>query len=158
MPPRTHHEAARAQLRSAGLRVTDARLAVLALLSAGRAPMRASDLRRELGPSRCDRVTVYRALDVLVEAGLVRRALCPDGASGYEAAEGAEEGYRVLCRRTGRTERVEPALAQELSKAIGSVESKLRERGFTEVAHRLEFSAVAPPAESPSAPKASGPA
>ncbi|MGD9690510.1 MAG: Fur family transcriptional regulator [Phycisphaerales bacterium] len=61
-----------AVLRNAGLRVTDVRLAVLGLLASSREALDAQDLIARLRAS-FDRVTVYRTLSSLVDAGIAHK-------------------------------------------------------------------------------------
>jgi Fur family ferric uptake transcriptional regulator len=62
------------RLRAAGLRSTTPRVAVLRELESAKAPMSHADLVEALGDEGYDRVTLYRNLTDLTEAGLVRRA------------------------------------------------------------------------------------
>lgn len=61
----------RQELRAAGSRVTPGRLALLELLERVRQPLSAAEIGERL--PRINQVTVYRALDTLVAAGLVRK-------------------------------------------------------------------------------------
>jgi Fur family ferric uptake transcriptional regulator len=63
----------RAELRARGLRVTQPRLAVLRCLLQVRAPVSHGQVTEQLERDGYDRVTVYRNLVDLTEAGLVRR-------------------------------------------------------------------------------------
>ncbi len=145
MPAFVPLDPARERLRSAGLRVTRARAAILALLLRRSAPARIEEIRHELGPGRCDRVTIYRCLDALGEAGLVRLAPASRGAGRYEASPGPAERYRVVCRKTGRVADLDPAASEAVARALRDAEDGLRARGYTHVDHRLEFTALAPP-------------
>ena len=60
--------------RSGGLRRPPPRVAVLRKLETATAPMSHADLVEELGGEGYDRVTIYRNLTDLTEAGLVVRA------------------------------------------------------------------------------------
>jgi Fur family transcriptional regulator, ferric uptake regulator len=62
------------RLRAAGLRSTAPRVAVLRELEAATAPMSHAELVEVLGEAGYDRVTIYRNLTDLTEAGLVVRA------------------------------------------------------------------------------------
>lgn len=63
----------RGVLQRAGMRVTAVRLAVLEALGRSRAPVTAQDLVDLLADQRADRVTVYRTLNSLVEAGVAHK-------------------------------------------------------------------------------------
>ncbi|WP_224245026.1 Fur family transcriptional regulator [Hyalangium gracile] len=62
------------KIRNAGLRSTAPRVAVLRELEAATAPLSHADLVESLGDEGYDRVTIYRNLTDLTEAGLVVRA------------------------------------------------------------------------------------
>ncbi len=72
-------------LRRYGLRATAPRVAVLTALREASHPLTHSGLSDVLGPSDTDRVTVYRNLHKLVEAGLARIASQAGGVARYEA-------------------------------------------------------------------------
>jgi Fur family ferric uptake transcriptional regulator len=74
----------KAILRTAGLRSTSARLAVLKQLRKTLVPLSHADLAKELVPEGLDRATVYRNLMDLAEAGLVARAELGDHVWRYE--------------------------------------------------------------------------
>jgi Fe2+ or Zn2+ uptake regulation protein len=139
---------ARSRLQAAGLRLTRARLAILHALLKRDRPASVDDIHRELESGRCDRVTVYRCLAAMAEAGVVRLALHSGGADRYEAASGTAPRYRVVCRKTGRIEDLDPAGSAELARALAAAEEGLRARGYTAVVHRLEFGGIAPTPES----------
>jgi Fur family ferric uptake transcriptional regulator len=62
------------RLRAAGLRSTSPRVAVLRELESATSPLSHADLVEALGDEGYDRVTIYRNLTDLTEAGLVVRA------------------------------------------------------------------------------------
>lgn len=66
-------EIVRERVRQAGLRVTTARVRVLAGLTAAGRLLSHHDLEALLGDPPIDRVTLYRVLDSLVEGGLAHR-------------------------------------------------------------------------------------
>lgn len=66
-------DAARARLRAAGLRGTAPRIAVLGELERAATPLTHAEIASTLVPRGLDRVTVYRNLLDLADAGLVRR-------------------------------------------------------------------------------------
>lgn len=68
-------------LRSAGLRRTPARLAVLAAIDALRVPVSHADLAAAV--DGLDEITLYRTLHTLGEAGLVHRVFGTDGVWRY---------------------------------------------------------------------------
>jgi Fur family ferric uptake transcriptional regulator len=78
--------AAAGQLRAAGLKVTPARLRVLAQLTAAVAPLCHGELERRLAAEAggaIDRVTLYRVLDSLAGHGLAVRSVDDQGLFRY---------------------------------------------------------------------------
>ena len=67
-------------LKSAGLRCTPARELVLGFLSRMGRPLAHSEIAKAKGPAELDRVTLYRTLAVLEDAGLVHRVQDQEGA------------------------------------------------------------------------------
>ena len=135
-------EASLARLRSAGLRITRPRVKLLTQLSRSEAPMTVEELHRAAGTSDCDLVTVYRCLLTFENHDVVRRTYRQGGAVLYERKLGEPPRYRIVCRQTNEVEEIDAHAALHLEEAIRTVESTLRERGFEQVSHVLEFFGV----------------
>ena len=75
------------KIRTVGLRSTAPRVAVLRELEAATAPLSHADLVDSLGSQGYDRVTIYRNLTDLTEAGLVMRADLGDHVWRFEWRE-----------------------------------------------------------------------
>ncbi|HET7704047.1 MAG TPA: Fur family transcriptional regulator [Candidatus Limnocylindrales bacterium] len=121
-------------LDRAGYRLTAPRLAVADLIATHDGHFTASDLAdaardRQLGISRA---TLFRALDLLIELGVVERLDLPSGEHAYVPCAPAHH-HHVVCSRCGRTAEVGDA---GLSGAVGEIE---RQSGFRIDAHRLEL-------------------
>jgi Fur family transcriptional regulator, stress-responsive regulator len=89
------------RLRTAGLRVTPARLAILDVVSDGRHPG-ADEVARAVR-ARVGHVTlqaVYGALGAFVDAGLLRKIELGGGAARYESRVG-DNHHHLVCRRCG---------------------------------------------------------
>jgi Fur family transcriptional regulator, ferric uptake regulator len=91
-------------LRSAGLKRGGARDRVIELLASQACALSAVEiedaLRAEGRPT--GRATIYRALDLLVEHGLLERVEVGDGQSRFErAAPGGEHHHHLVCERCG---------------------------------------------------------
>src|SRR5450830_1089882 len=88
------HDPAKAQalaevrLRDAAVRVTQARVSVMAALLEARSAVSHQDIQDQLVD--LDRVTLYRALDCLTEAGLAHKIASDDRIFRYNAGAGAE--------------------------------------------------------------------
>lgn len=139
-------ELATAKLKSAGLRITQPRLAILAAVSKRAHPTSIEQIHEDLGGSgsKCDLVTVYRCMAVFEEIGLVRRAFFHNGTALYEINLGQSTRYHVVCKATDQLEELDAESATELRRAIEIVENRLLSRGFTDLSHIVEFFAVSP--------------
>ncbi len=73
----------KAELRAAGSRATPGRLAMLALLEKERAPLTVPQIKHKL--RSLNEVTLYRALEALASAGLLRQGM-KAGVVQYEYA------------------------------------------------------------------------
>ncbi|MEX1365487.1 MAG: transcriptional repressor [Nannocystaceae bacterium] len=90
------HETLRASLHEAGLRATPARVAVLRVLHAARAPLTHSEVVARLEDGGWDPATVFRNLVALAEASFVRRTDVGDHVWRFEAVrESHDEGGPV---------------------------------------------------------------
>lgn len=82
------------RLRAAGLRSTSPRVAVLRELDSATAPRSHADLVEALGEEGYDRVTIYRNLTDLTEAGLVMRADLGDHVWRFELKRGTTNSHQ----------------------------------------------------------------
>src|SRR3954464_13905937 len=102
-------ETALATVRERGLRASLARRALLTALVAAERPVPAEAIARGLDgrvpPS--DVASVYRNLDVLERAGIVRRLRAGGRAAVYTLATSPDAGY-VACERCGEVRAAEP--------------------------------------------------
>ena len=126
-----------ARLKSAGLRITQPRVAILEALIRRNAPASIEQLHRDLASDACDLVTVYRCLAVFEELGLVRRCFFHNGAGLYEINLDDSHHYHIVCKSCGKVERIDAALTDP-------TERMLRERGYDQVTHLVEFFGVCP--------------
>ncbi len=100
----TPNSTAERDIRTAGLRCTAQRIAVLDVLRAKRDHLRADEVAQKVG----DRLgvvsvqAVYDSLGALVESGLARRILPVGGAALFEARLG-DDHHHVVCQRCGTT-------------------------------------------------------
>ena len=137
-------EFATAKLKSAGLRITQPRIAILTALNKRSQPTSIEELHDGLGGAGCDLVTVYRCMAAFEEIGLVRRAFFHNGTALYEINLGQPTRYHVVCKTTNRVEELDAETSAELNETLSKVEAKLRARGFEDVGHIVEFFGVAP--------------
>lgn len=121
-------------LDDAGYRLTAPRLAVARLIQDHDGHFTASDLAaaardRRVGVSRA---TLFRALDLLVELGVVERLDLPTGEHAYVECAPAHH-HHVVCSRCGRTAEVDDAGLTDAVREIG------RRSGYRIESHRLEL-------------------
>ena len=137
-------EFATARLKSAGLRITQPRLAILAELARQPQPVSIENLHDHLGANTCDLVTVYRCMAAFEEIGLVRRAFFHNGTALYEINLGQPTRYHVVCKATNRVEELDSEISAELNRTLQQIEEKLRAHGYEAVSHIVEFFGIAP--------------
>jgi Fe2+ or Zn2+ uptake regulation protein len=82
---------ARHMLKEARLYCTEARVAILRVLMEAASPLRQDQIGNRLESRTLNKVTVYRTLDSLVEAGLVHRAFMQNRAWHFELADHCSE-------------------------------------------------------------------
>lgn len=125
----------RARIRSAGLRSTPARLAVLQSLEQREGPVTHADLAAELVPLGFDKATVYRNLIDLTDAGMLSRTELGDHVWRFElrreAAEHTGEHPHFLCLDCG-----EVSCLSDVDISISSAPGKKR-GGFGKVTEVL---------------------
>lgn len=137
---------ATAKLKTAGLRITQPRLAILAALSNRSQPTSIEQLHDDVGSDNCDLVTVYRCVAAFEEIGVVRRAFFHNGTAMYELNVGRPARYHVVCKTSNKVDELDAETTEELRRAIDGIEEKLRARGYGDVGHIVEFFGVSPAA------------
>ena len=118
-------ETAFAAIDEAGLRRGEARRSVVELLAGEGCCLTAQEIRdrlRDRGES-VGTASVYRALELLAEIGLVQRLELGEGGTRFEAAiPGGEHHHHVVCEACGRISAFED---EALERAIGRLASRL---------------------------------
>ena len=110
-------------LRARGLRITEPRRAVCAVVASSRGEhLNAADVferaRHELGAD-IDRSTVYRTLEALEAAGLVRHGHIGHGPTVYHLAAEAPHQH-LVCRNCGTTTSI---LGSDLEELLARIEA-----------------------------------
>jgi Fur family ferric uptake transcriptional regulator len=109
--------AAIAAVRARGLRLSSARRAVLQALFGGAGPRTAEEIARgATGHPGCDLASVYRNLEVLEAAGVVRHLHVGHGAGLYLPAADATE--LVVCERCGARADIDPRVTADVRAAV----------------------------------------
>jgi Fur family transcriptional regulator, ferric uptake regulator len=124
-------------LKKTKLRITEPRKAMLKILIEEHGPFTMEELYGRLKKGVCDLVTVYRSLAALEEAGLVRRCEFGDGSSRYEFRDSDDDHHHhhIICRKCRKVETLDLCL-------VDSLERLIREKGYNNVSHTLEFFGV----------------
>lgn len=137
-------EAACASLRSAGLRITQPRIAILGVLIGRVQPVSIEQIHAELRNRSCDLVTVYRCLAAFEEIGLVRRSFLHNGTSLYQLSDRKETAYHIVAKDGSTIQSLDEATSARITDLLKSIESELQAAGYTEVSHLLQFFANTP--------------
>ena len=93
-------------LNSAKLKRTKPRRMVLEVLLNSSQPQTADEIVSSIGKSGPNRVTVYRILESIVEAGIVHRAFVEEGSQHFEMADKCSEHQchpHFVCTDCGKT-------------------------------------------------------
>ncbi len=133
--PRTALADALAVLRANSLRVTRPRKAILRVLIKRRAPASIEEIYQQLTPGLCDLATVYRCVAAFEKLALVRRCHFHDGTSLYEIDTGPDHRHHIVCTACKKVEPLDFCVVEGLEKLV-------RERGYRDVSHMLEFFGV----------------
>jgi Fur family transcriptional regulator, ferric uptake regulator len=122
--------AARDALREAGHRAGGAREAVVGLLGRQTCCLSAQEIADELRGSGSDVgiASVYRAVDLLHELGLVQRVEFGEGTARYEpVTPGGEHHHHAVCEVCGRVTRFEDeGLERQLERLAGRLKHSMR--------------------------------
>ena len=123
----THWElVALSALKESGHRSGGAREAVVRLLGRQRCFLSAQEISDELraGGTDIGQASVYRALDLLGELGLVQRVDIGEGGSRYEPVlPGGEHHHHAVCEQCGRVTAFED---EKLERALERLSGRLR--------------------------------
>jgi Fur family ferric uptake transcriptional regulator len=125
------------RIRTAGMRVTKPRIALIEALLRQKGPVSIERIHQEVGAKACDLVTIYRCLAAFEGLGLVRRSYLHNGTCLYEQTLGPARRYHIVCKACGRTDPVDYTMA-------GGVEQSLQDRGYAQISHVVEFFGVCP--------------
>jgi Fur family ferric uptake transcriptional regulator len=114
-------DAAMDALRARGLRMSSARRLVLEALFGASGPLTAEEIARRSSASGgpgCDLASVYRNLETLEDAGVVRHLHVGHGPGLYLPAADATE--LVVCERCGARADIDPRVTADLRSAVAA--------------------------------------
>ena len=126
-------------LADARVRSTEPRRAVAELIASRNGHFTARELVDDAAGLRLGvgRATVFRALELFVDLGLVERLDLPSGEHAYVACEPTHH-HHVVCSRCGRSTEVEDCGMAEVAREVA------RRTGYRIERHRMELFGVCP--------------
>jgi len=132
-----------ARMKSAGLRVTAPRLAILEALASSNQPCTIDQLFSKASGSGCDLVTIYRSMAAFEKAGVVYRSgFSERGAVLYNADVGERRKYPLIRRGSSIIEELDSESSAELQATIDRIKQRLQARGYDRLQHIVEFFAL----------------
>jgi Fe2+ or Zn2+ uptake regulation protein len=93
-------------LRGAGMRATPGKIQLLSVLEKEPKPLTVYEIEDKLGGTM-NQVTVYRSLDALYKAQIVKRVNLEHDHAHFELAAGREHHHHAVCRNCGYIENIE---------------------------------------------------
>jgi len=122
---------------SPGLRPTRQRRAILQAVAAEDRPVSAQDLHARLRSAgeAAGLATVYRTLQALADAGVLRTFQTPSGEVAYKVCEPGHH-HHLICTRCGGVEEIPSCEVEEWASAVA------RRRGFTVSSHQADIYGV----------------
>ena len=127
-------------LRSRDLKYTPERAATLQAIIDRDGVFEIEELRLEMEQEgdRISKATIYRTINLLVDAGIITEALFDSKQSHYRLAYGQESRDFMLCVKTGK-------LIEFGNKELIELRERIcKELGWTSVGHRFQIYAISP--------------
>ncbi|QQL45486.1 Fur family transcriptional regulator [Sulfuriroseicoccus oceanibius] len=135
------------KLRKLGMRKTTALTQVLDALASSDLPVTIAEISERIASdSRCDPATIYRMLEKLERAGVVRKLGMHERAMYFELLRPGHHGDYLLCTTCGKITKIPAACPVE------HLENHLKsESGYRNLTHELVFYGICPdcPEEDP---------
>jgi Fur family ferric uptake transcriptional regulator len=132
-----------ARLKSAGLKVTGPRIAILEALSSSTQPSTIEQIFLKAGNSACDLVTIYRSMAAFEKAGVVYRSgFSERGAVLYNAEVGERRRYPVIRKGSAVIDELDSESSAELQATIEKIKLRLKSKGYDGLHHIVEFFAL----------------
>jgi len=130
------------KIRQSEYKLTRARQVILETIFLQKGPFSANDLNTRLGKrsrkGTADVVTIYRNLSVFEEIGIISRCDFSDSEVMYEVLVGDQaHHHHIVCRVCHHVESLDFCI-------IEAQEQALKQLGYHELNHRLEFSGICP--------------
>jgi Fur family ferric uptake transcriptional regulator len=128
------------RLRGQSHKITGPRAAILDILRRHPHPLTNREIFAAMPKGRCDLATIYRAMHLLEEMGMVKRFDFGDGAARFELVGDGDDGHHhhLVCTRCAEVIEIDECFPREIESRIAS------QNGFKAVMHKLEFFGICP--------------
>ena len=128
------------RLRGQSRKITGPRQAILEILSRHPHPMTNREILAAMTGGQCNLATIYRAMHLLEEMGMVKRFDFGDGASRFELVGEGDDGHHhhLICTRCASVVEIDECFLREIDSRIAV------RNGFKAVTHKLEFFGICP--------------
>ncbi|HMR55342.1 MAG TPA: transcriptional repressor [Candidatus Doudnabacteria bacterium] len=119
-------------LEEVGLKTTKPRLLVLYTITKSKIPLSAQEIHSQLSNSKIDQATVYRNLQSLTDAKIIRLVNFQHDHNHYEIAN--NHHHHAICESCGKVVDISKCDLSQLEKSVKSIS------GFSSInQHSLEF-------------------
>ena len=128
------------RLRRQARKITGPRQAILEILRRHPHPLTNREILAAMPRGRCDLATVYRAMHLLEEMGMVKRFDFGDGTARFELVSEGDDGHHhhLVCTRCSGVVEIQECFPREIERHIAAA------NGFKAVTHKLEFFGICP--------------
>ena len=128
------------RLRQQARKITGPRAAILEILRQHPHPFTNREIFAALPKGQCDLATIYRAMHLLEEMGMVKRFDFGDGTARFELVGEGDDGHHhhLVCMRCAEVVEIEECFSSAIEKRIAAA------NGFKNVTHKLEFFGICP--------------
>jgi Fur family ferric uptake transcriptional regulator len=128
------------RLRRQARKITGPRAAILEILRRHPHPLTNREIFTALPGGQCDLATIYRAMHLLEELGMVKRFDFGDGTARFELVGEGDDGHHhhLVCTRCAEVVEIEECFPGKIEKRIAAA------NGFKSVTHKLEFFGLCP--------------
>jgi Fur family ferric uptake transcriptional regulator len=127
-------------LRGHSRKITGPRQAILEILRRQPHPMTNREIFAAMPRGRCDLATIYRAMHLLEEMGMVKQFDFGDGSARFELVREGDDGHHhhLVCTRCAEVIEIDECFLREIESRIAAA------NGFKAVTHKLEFFGICP--------------
>lgn len=128
------------RLRGRARKITGPRQAILEILRRHPHPLTNREILAAMPKRRCDLATIYRAMHLLEEMGMVKRFDFGDGVARFELIRDGDNGHHhhLICTRCAEVIEIEDCFPRKVESRIAA------KNGFKAVTHKLEFFGICP--------------